>query len=484
MASTIKVDNVQNQPGTNIVSKCGTDVTIGASGDTVALACGASQTGFGRTGTVDWVTTPVTSTPTTGVSGKGYFLNTTAQVLTINLPASPSAGDIMAVKDYTGTFATYPCTVGRNSSNIRGATNDIELNLDNAGATFVYVDGTEGWQIFYNGSDSDGAETYVCASVSGACNTLTTAPCCANMKLATFSGPGSFTVNSLSSIVANNAADFVVVGGGGGGGSGISGGGGAGGYLFSDGTATGCYTAGPAPLGRCAVTLVAQVYPIAAGGGGTGQVGPGSTTTPPGRSAGNGTPSTSLGLTATGGGFGGNGQAGGGCNNIGGPGGSGGGGGYDTGPSPVGQGNTPPVSPPQGNDGANGSANPSYLHCTGGGGGASAAGEGGTAGSGAGDGGDGLANSITGASVSRGGGGGGGPYGPLGRAVGVGGTGGGGNGGLTYAPGCATSGTVNTGGGGGGGGESPNPSPSPTSNNSGPAGNGGSGIVIIRYKFQ
>ena len=50
MASTIKVDNVQNQPGTNIVSKCGTDVTLGASGDTVALASGASQTGFGRTG--------------------------------------------------------------------------------------------------------------------------------------------------------------------------------------------------------------------------------------------------------------------------------------------------------------------------------------------------------------------------------------------------------------------------------------------------
>ena len=48
MASTIKVDNVQNQPGTNIVSKCGTDVTIGASGDTVALASGASQTGCRR----------------------------------------------------------------------------------------------------------------------------------------------------------------------------------------------------------------------------------------------------------------------------------------------------------------------------------------------------------------------------------------------------------------------------------------------------
>jgi hypothetical protein len=76
MASTIKVDNVQNQPGTNIVSKCGTDVTLGASGDTVALASGASQTGFGRTGTVDWVTTPKVTgdSPVTAATGSGYFL--------------------------------------------------------------------------------------------------------------------------------------------------------------------------------------------------------------------------------------------------------------------------------------------------------------------------------------------------------------------------------------------------------------------------
>jgi hypothetical protein len=39
--------------------KCGTTITLGASGDTIALAAGASQTGFGRTGTVDWDTTPL-----------------------------------------------------------------------------------------------------------------------------------------------------------------------------------------------------------------------------------------------------------------------------------------------------------------------------------------------------------------------------------------------------------------------------------------
>ena len=35
-----------------ISSQCGSTLTIGQSGDTVTLASGASQSGFGRTGTV------------------------------------------------------------------------------------------------------------------------------------------------------------------------------------------------------------------------------------------------------------------------------------------------------------------------------------------------------------------------------------------------------------------------------------------------
>ena len=111
MASTIKVDNVQNQPGTNVINKCGTTVTVGAgsdnirsagnnlqasdggnlisqsgttitlgaSGDTVTLASGASQTGFGRTGTVDWQTGDIKTGTFTAVSGKGYFVAETKQ---------------------------------------------------------------------------------------------------------------------------------------------------------------------------------------------------------------------------------------------------------------------------------------------------------------------------------------------------------------------------------------------------------------------
>ena len=62
--NVLKSNAVQASDGGNIVSQSGTDITLGASGDTVALACGASQTGFGRSGTVDWDTSIKTGTVT------------------------------------------------------------------------------------------------------------------------------------------------------------------------------------------------------------------------------------------------------------------------------------------------------------------------------------------------------------------------------------------------------------------------------------
>ena len=78
--STIKVNTVTKRTGSTL--------TLGESGTTVTLACGASQTGFGRTGTVNWCTTAKTS-PFTSESGKGYFVNTTSGAVTVTLPASP-----------------------------------------------------------------------------------------------------------------------------------------------------------------------------------------------------------------------------------------------------------------------------------------------------------------------------------------------------------------------------------------------------------
>src|SRR6056300_1219082 len=129
MASTIKVNNIQNQCGANIANKCGSTITLGASGDTITLACGASQTGFGRTGTVDWDTTAKTA-GFTAVSGVGYFVNTTSGAITVTLPATPSAGDIVAVADYANTADTNNITLGRNSSNIEGNAEDFVINQE------------------------------------------------------------------------------------------------------------------------------------------------------------------------------------------------------------------------------------------------------------------------------------------------------------------------------------------------------------------
>ena len=93
--SKIQVDAIEQQTacGTTLTAGGGagktvvvdaTTVTLGRCGGTVALASGASQTGFGRTGTVDWQTTPKTAT-FTAVSGEGYFVNTSGGAFTANL---------------------------------------------------------------------------------------------------------------------------------------------------------------------------------------------------------------------------------------------------------------------------------------------------------------------------------------------------------------------------------------------------------------
>jgi hypothetical protein len=73
--SKIEVNAIEPQSGTTL--------TLGASGDTVALAAGALQSGFGRAGSVNWDTTAKT-TGFTAVSGNGYFVDTTRQLLQLH----------------------------------------------------------------------------------------------------------------------------------------------------------------------------------------------------------------------------------------------------------------------------------------------------------------------------------------------------------------------------------------------------------------
>ena len=350
MTSTVKVNNVQASDGGNIINQCGTTITLGASGDTVSLASGASQSGFGRTGTVDWVTSVKTNSdsPLTVESGKGYFLNTTSGTITVNLPAG-SAGDIVAFKDYANTWDTNAVTLTPNGSDkIAGTNANSVLNTESQSVTLIFVDSTKGWlDIHDSTSDVQGAQF-----ITATGGTITTV--CTNFKVHTFTSPGTFCVSCAGNSAGSNSVSYLVVAAGGGGGgsnnANISGGGGAGGYREGLGL-NDSYSGSPLrnPTG---LPVSVQGYPITVGaGGGGGPAGAGS-----GSRGCNGNPSVFSTITSAGGGGAGNGSGPAPTRNglDGGSGGGAAGGGPAPTGSPGGTGNTPAVSPPQGNNGGKG----------------------------------------------------------------------------------------------------------------------------------
>ena len=214
MTSTIKVNTITTESGST--------VTLGESGKTIALACGASQTGFGRTGTVDWCMTAKTG-PFTAVSGKGYMVNTCGGAITVTLPSSPSAGAIVSLKDYKGTWGTAckAVTLGRAGSKISGSTLDAILSTANQIVTMAYVDGTQGWLNVQTDSVVEG-ESFVAAT--GGNTTIT----CGNYKVHIFTADGPLNVTNAGNSAGSNTVSYLVVGGGGGSAAGISNSGGCG----------------------------------------------------------------------------------------------------------------------------------------------------------------------------------------------------------------------------------------------------------------
>ena len=463
MTSKIKVDNINKvSDDSNIINKCGTTITLGASGDTINLAAGASQSGFGRSGSVNWQTGSIKTGTFSAVDGEGYFVNSGSAV-TMNLPAG-SAGAIVAVSDYARNFATYNLTIAADGSeNIGGQPNDAILNIDGQSATFVYVDATKGWVNVQNAEDT---ETGVPPYIGATGGTITY---CGNFKIHTFNGPGTFCVSRVATAAPtpeHNTVSYMVVGGGGGGGDYIAGGGGAGGFREGKNAPICSYTASPlnAPAG---IPVSASPYPITVGGGGAGASGPYASLGSQGCS------STFGPITSAGGGYG----SGINCT-PGGAGGSGGGGQGGNGPSAGGAGDTPPTSPAQGTAGGSARTAPGDRG-GGGGGGAICAGQPGQPPYTGGNGGDGATTQINPAvgspATNFAGGGGGGGNGSAPERGGVGGSGGGGDAQDSANP-DPDNGVGNTGGGGGGGSVSGPPTTV--------GGNGGSGVVIIRYRYQ
>ena len=440
--SEIKVNKISPR------TACGT-TTLGDSGDTFTIPSGVSITnqgtasGFGSTGEVSWVTTTKTTTFTV-TAGEGYFCDTSSGGFTANLPAG-TAGASFAVADYTNTFQTGNLTISPNGTNKIGGVNaNVVLSTEGQSAYFVYVDDTEGWKNVIDSTSNLVGNNNIIATGG----TETTS---GNCKIHTFTGPGTFTVTSAAACAADNVVSYLVVAGGGGGGESSYGGGGGGGGYREVVSPSSPYTGSPLngyPSAPNRITVSAQAYPIAVGGGGAA----GSTS-----DGVNGVNSTFSTITSAGGGFGGGGPFPVGCGHPGGPGGSAGGGsgiGPAGGSTTGGTGNTPPTTPAQGTDG--GDVPQGSAVASAGGGGASEAGQNTPANDTGGRGGAGTPSQITASAVSYAGGGGGTSGPGAGGAASPCGTGGA----------KQSAGTINRGGGGGS------------------EAAGGSGIVIIRYKFQ
>jgi|TARA_R110000744_G_scaffold39693_1_gene90186 hypothetical protein len=588
MTSKIKVDNIQDQCGTNIISKCGsthtvtaevykantikdtsnntyinkcgTTLTIGGCGQTLALAGGTINELGG--GGVDWQTTPKTA-DFTAAAGEGYFIDTTSNTVTVTLPTGV-AGESVTILDYVSNANTNEIFFKPQSGEkIEGNTEGQVVSANRQATTLTYSGSAQGWLVSSSGDSGPivaptitfNTATGSLGSISGASGradpngnllpvtgtttfgtlgysiqsgslpagltlnsttgafvgTITqvvgsdvvsnftvritvtetgttsdrsfsitvgsdalymvatggTIKTCGDFKTHIFTGPGTLSVSSVGNAAGSDSVEYLVIAGGGGGGTRQHGsGGGSGGFR----TYTDLSPASPLN-GPAKIPVSVQGYPITVGGGGSGGAVPGN------QNGSSGAASTFSSITSTAGGFGAS------YNATGGPGGSGGGGGgAASGGSPGGSGNTPPVSPPQGQPGGTGS-NVSPCGQGGGGGGAGGAGLLGGTPTGAGLGGVGsyIPSSFikTACAPSYG------TAGPVGstRYFAAGGAGsvatgsskpgqpigGGGN----TSPGVGGSGQTNTGSGGGS-----------SASDGNPAGAGGSGIVMIRYKYQ
>ena len=115
---------------------------------------GSGATGIGQlsfaevSGGTSWQA--VKTSTFTAVAGEGYFINTTAGAIEMDLPAG-NIGDEVSFIDYAGTFDSNALTIDQNGSEkIHGSTDPLVVSTERAANTLVYVDSTQGWLLKNN----------------------------------------------------------------------------------------------------------------------------------------------------------------------------------------------------------------------------------------------------------------------------------------------------------------------------------------------
>jgi len=298
--------------GTNQTSYTNGQLLIGnTTGNTLAKATLTAGTGISVTNGAGSITIAnsaasiiwqsVQTSGFTAVSGNGYPCNTTSAAFTVTLPASPTAGNIITLTDYAGTWATNNITIGVNGNKLNGVVNNATLSTTRQSISLVYIDATQGW-IAYNGFlDKLPAQPYTASYLivagggggagtpsggnqngggggAGGYQTSTTTLTPGTTYTATVGAGGAAASSTQVGFSGSNSSftGLTASVGGGGGGNHDGGGatsGGSGGGGSRPGAGTGAGGAGTSGQGNAGGSSSSTLGTTAGGGGGAGAVG-------------------------------------------------------------------------------------------------------------------------------------------------------------------------------------------------------------------
>ena len=140
-SSTLYTITVKTVSGSGVVLPIGSKSLVYSDGTNVSL--GLQNKGYVtlNAGTI---------TAYTATDGDQILANTTANPITVTLPASPSVGEEIVIIDARGTFGSNNLIVARNSSNINSAASNLTLSTNGQAVTLVFIDSTRGWSFKTN----------------------------------------------------------------------------------------------------------------------------------------------------------------------------------------------------------------------------------------------------------------------------------------------------------------------------------------------
>ena len=134
--STLYTITVKTVSGSGVVLPIGSTSLVYSDGTNVSL-------GLKNKGYVTLNSSTITAY--TAVDGDQILANTTANPITVTLPASPATGAEVTFIDARGTFANNNLIVNRNSQPINSGTSNLTLTTNGQAFSLVYVDSTRGW---------------------------------------------------------------------------------------------------------------------------------------------------------------------------------------------------------------------------------------------------------------------------------------------------------------------------------------------------